>query len=117
MVMSLASRRATSKWISSPGRLMAHYSREVDVMASSGEGPEPTPDVPTNYRPHFTNFLSNPMNQESADSVAFYTVKLMNGEMERNEVPMTLAHFEAATESLKSGDTRSLNCPERACSL
>jgi hypothetical protein len=103
MVMSLFGRRATTKWVGSSGRLMAHYSREAETLASSGD--EPSPEGPPDYRSEFTNYLSDPKNQEKADRVAFYTVGLMNHEMVRNKVPMSLAHYEAATESLGGGDT------------
>src|SRR5947207_12849007 len=106
MVMSLlgfGGRRVTTRVGTSSSSLMAHYARESATDASTDA--EPSPEVPKNYRPHFTEFLSGPEHQQDACSVAWQVVKLMNGEMERNEVPMTLAHFDAATESLKIGDS------------
>jgi hypothetical protein len=86
MVMSLlgiGTHRIASRGVSSSSSLMAHYAREVGTIASSDEGPESSPDVAKNYRPHFTEFLTKPENQEDSCSVAWQIVKLMNGEMER----------------------------------
>lgn len=58
-----------------------------------------------NYRPQFTAFLSDSRHQQHANLVTWHTIKLMNDEMVRNNVPMTQAHFEAATRSLLQGDT------------
>lgn len=58
-----------------------------------------------NYRPQFTAFLSDSRHQQDANLVTWHTIKLMNDEMVRNNVPMTQAHFEAATRSLLQGDT------------
>ena len=58
-----------------------------------------------NYRSEFTKFFNDPTNMEKASGVTWHTVGMMNYEMERNNVPMTQAHFEVATESLRRGDT------------
>ena len=58
-----------------------------------------------NYRSEFTNFFNDPTNMKKANEVTWHTVTVMNYEMARNNVPMTQAHFEVATESIRSGDT------------
>ncbi|MFC5863576.1 hypothetical protein ACFPT7_14815 [Acidicapsa dinghuensis] len=56
----------------------------------------------TDYRPHFTRFLSS--SPTGSDRCAVTVVGQMNKEMVRKGVPMSKEHYDAATDSLSRGD-------------
>src|SRR3712207_4359825 len=57
------------------------------------------------YRSEFTKFFNHPINMGRANKATWHTVRTMNQEMERNNVPMSRAHYEVAIKSITQGDT------------
>lgn len=55
------------------------------------------------YREDFTEFFKDPSKAPEANGVTWHSVRLMNNEMKRNKVPMSKAHYDTATESIKEG--------------
>ena len=67
--------------------------------------PDDNSNASENYRPQFTSFLNSQHRNEKASKITVNTVSAMNNQMVREDIPMTRAHYEAATESISRGDT------------
>ncbi len=59
----------------------------------------------TDFRPAFTEFLGRRETWNNANMVTYITVSKMNKRMVAEGIPMTEAHYRAATESISRGDT------------
>ena len=64
----------------------------------------PSPEPQEDFRPRFTQFLNDPATLRSANGVTLWTVRGMNQRMVTEQIPMSRAHYEAASSSVGRGD-------------
>jgi hypothetical protein len=73
--------------------------------APSGGPPVAAAPPVEDFRPQFTAFLRSPGAASNGNWLTRFIVGNMNAQMVREGQPMTLAHFEAARDSVNGGDT------------